>query len=95
MFLYSVSMCNFCLFVISQPGEGVFLEWKAEEVISLDGPSDQDWAMISSVGYKPDRDESSDRDSGKNGLRAQLSQSCLLYVCYSSVRPLFCLVYRS
>ena len=35
--------------------EGIFVEWKAEEVMSLDGPSEQDWAVISSVGYQPDR----------------------------------------
>ena len=42
---------------VCQP-EGPFIEWKAEEVISLDGPSEQDWDMISSVGYQPDRGSS-------------------------------------
>ncbi|KAL3884053.1 hypothetical protein ACJMK2_030276 [Sinanodonta woodiana] len=39
-----------------QKTDGTFLEWKAEEVVSLDGHSEQDWAVISSVGYQPDRD---------------------------------------
>ncbi|XP_045196515.1 TBC1 domain family member 15-like isoform X2 [Mercenaria mercenaria] len=38
-----------------QKEEGTFIEWKAEEVMSLDNHSEQDWAMISSVGYQPDR----------------------------------------
>ncbi|KAL5009757.1 hypothetical protein ScPMuIL_012062 [Solemya velum] len=36
--------------------EGHFIEWKAEDVVSLDNHSDQDWAFIGSVGYKPDRE---------------------------------------
>lgn len=42
------------MYLLQKP-EGTFIEWKAEEVISLDGPSEQDWDMISSVGYQPDR----------------------------------------
>ncbi|KAK6171577.1 hypothetical protein SNE40_019734 [Patella caerulea] len=44
------------VFLMNKP-EGVYLEWKAEEVISLDGAqSDQDWTMVRSVAYRNDRD---------------------------------------
>lgn len=53
------SIMSFLLFVLQE--EGTFVEWKAEEVMSLDNHSEQDWAMISSVGYQPDRGS----DTGK------------------------------
>lgn len=44
----------FCFFF--QP-EGMFIEWKVEEVSSLD---DHDWAVVgNAVGYKADRDSES------------------------------------
>ena len=41
--------------------EGIFIEWKAEEILMLDGQNnaDQEWAVVGSslsVGYKPDKD---------------------------------------
>lgn len=42
---------------VFQP-EGTFIEWKVEEKaegFAMDNHSEQDWAMISSVGYQPDR----------------------------------------
>ncbi|OWF45003.1 TBC1 domain family member 15-like isoform X2 [Mizuhopecten yessoensis] len=45
---------------LAQKPEGSFIEWKAEDVQSLDSnQNDQEWAVIGttcSVGYKPDKD---------------------------------------
>ena len=43
--------------------EGTFIEWKAEEILQVDGQNEQDWAVIGSslsVGYKPDTGSGSD-----------------------------------
>lgn len=43
--------------------EGTFIEWKAEEILQVDGQNEQEWAVIGSslsVGYKPDTGSGSD-----------------------------------
>lgn len=50
------------VFIIQKP-EGVFIEWKAEEILQVDGQNEQEWAVIGSslsVGYKPDTGSGSD-----------------------------------
>lgn len=66
-----VNFCNFIVYGIKetsrssisicQQPDGIYIEWRAEEVLMLDGQNnaDQEWAVIGSslsVGYKPDRD---------------------------------------
>lgn len=48
------------VYLMKKP-DGIYIEWRAEEVLMLDGQNnaDQEWAVIGSslsVGYKPDRD---------------------------------------
>ncbi|ESO85851.1 hypothetical protein LOTGIDRAFT_221303 [Lottia gigantea] len=55
------------VFLIAK-SEGVYLEWKAEDVVSLDGAqSDQDWSMVSSVGFNR-----SDRDADTVSMNAKM-----------------------
>lgn len=60
------------IYLLKKP-EGTFLEWKAEEVMSLDGPSEQDWAVISSVGYQPDRGSDTVNDQKNERKKYNLS----------------------
>lgn len=51
----------FMYLFVNMQTEGIFIEWRAEEILMLDGQNnaDQEWAVIGSslsVGYKPDRD---------------------------------------
>lgn len=43
--------------------DGTYIEWRAEDLVAVDGQSDQDWAVIggsvSSVSYKNDREADS------------------------------------
>ena len=51
-------MWRFYLTIFLKP-EGTFIEWKADEILQVDGNQDQDWAVIGSslsVGYRPDKD---------------------------------------
>ncbi|XP_052808211.1 TBC1 domain family member 15-like [Mya arenaria] len=60
------------IYLLQKP-DGTFIEWKAEEVISLDSHSEQDWAMISSVGYQPDRGSDQGNDAKNERKRYNLS----------------------
>lgn len=66
-------LATICPIILStfQP-EGVFIEWKAEEILQVDGQNEQDWAVIGSslsVGYKPDKGSDSDAPSKYEGKK--------------------------
>ena len=66
----TVEQMYFCTYLLSffylQP-EGYFIEWKAEEMLSLETPQNEEWDLIDAVhsgGYNNNRDR--DADSGNN-----------------------------
>ncbi|XP_046581364.1 TBC1 domain family member 15-like isoform X1 [Haliotis rubra] len=66
------------VFLIKKP-DGTYIEWRAEDLMAVDGQSDQDWAVIggtvSSVSYKNDREADSVSMNAKMDARRKYNIS--------------------